>query len=88
MLENQRRARAQNEKRVRAVGVVSGPILGLVCECGHAACREALVMTGAEYARLRADPVTFAVTPEHVLADVDVVLERHLRFVVVASPQA
>jgi hypothetical protein len=88
MLENQRRARARNEKHAQAGSVPSGPILGLVCECGHDDCREALVMTSAEYARMRANPVAFAVTPEHVLPDVDVVLERHLRFTIVASPDA
>jgi hypothetical protein len=86
-IENQRRSRERNE-RVIAGSVAVSPILGLVCECGHDGCTLAIVLTGDEYDAVRAHPQWFAVAPEHVIPDVDIVRSRHLRFVVVETPDA
>lgn len=50
--------------------------LDLICECGYAECAERIRMSHANYERLRSDPRTFAVVPEHEIPDVEEVVER------------
>jgi len=60
--------------------------LRFVCECGNASCREGVPLAIGEYLAVRADPLHFAVAPGHEIPDVESVVERHDRYVVVEKP--
>ena len=53
------------------------------CECGLLECVEKIRMTSAEYEQVRASPIRFAVLAEHVVPDVERVVDDRDRFVVV-----
>jgi hypothetical protein len=57
--------------------------LEFVCECAHLECRDQITLTVAEYERVRADPMRFAVVPGHEIPDIEDVVERTERFNVV-----
>lgn len=57
--------------------------LRMLCECGHDTCERLIAITGAEYDRIRSDPRRFAVIREHVISDVEDVVDETDRFVVV-----
>ena len=71
-------------ERIRDLGADdrAGTVLCL-CECGAIDCSAELTMTPQEYAQVRADPLTFAVLPGHVMPDVEDVVEAADRFLVV-----
>ena len=52
-----------------------------LCECGVNGCMETILMSAAEYEKVRSSPIRFAVRPEHVIPDVERVVEKHDRFV-------
>ena len=66
-------------------GAPSDRYLRMVCECGLATCDRMIAITTPEYERVRSDPRWFAVLREHVVADAEVVVEEHDRFVVVVK---
>jgi hypothetical protein len=53
------------------------------CECGNAACEGRVLMTLAEYERVRRQRDRFAVVPGHETDEVEYVVEQHERYVVV-----
>jgi len=55
-----------------------------LCECSDRACTEAVEITTAEYARVRADGY-FVVYPGHDRAEVGEVVARNSRFIVVSG---
>jgi hypothetical protein len=55
----------------------------MLCECGKADCEHVVPMTLEEYEAVREDPRHFAVTPEHLLVQVERVVEDEGRFLVV-----
>jgi hypothetical protein len=57
--------------------------LDLVCECADPACTQRLVLTVDEYEQVRQDPHHFAVLPGHEIPDVEAVLARNQRYLVV-----
>jgi hypothetical protein len=57
--------------------------LSIVCECGSTECAERIAVSEDEYESLRRIPTHFAVRPGHELPDVERVVERHDKFVVV-----
>ena len=59
--------------------------LDCMCECADEACVEQIELTPDEYERVRKNPTQFAVvaSPEHVVPDVERVVERHERYWVV-----
>lgn len=57
----------------------------MLCECGHRSCERVIAITKSEYERLRSDARHFAVIQEHVIADIEDVVEETDRFVVVAK---
>lgn len=59
-----------------------------VCECTELDCRDILHLTPAEYARVRAEPGRFVVMPAHEDAAVELVVEAHPRYRVVAPGSA
>jgi hypothetical protein len=54
-----------------------------LCECGQATCAEPVRMTRAEYELARSNAVRFVVLPGHEIPEVERVLERTDRFLVV-----
>jgi hypothetical protein len=54
-----------------------------LCECGNGNCTETIQMTVADYEGVRADPTHFAVLPGHEIPDVEDVVARNERFLVV-----
>ena len=45
-----------------------------VCECSHTGCSEQVLLSAAEYARIRDDPATFLVLPGHAELDREEIL--------------
>jgi hypothetical protein len=54
-----------------------------VCECGNASCGEQIELSVEEYERVRAQPARFAVAPGHELPEIERIVERHSRYVVI-----
>jgi hypothetical protein len=57
--------------------------ISLVCECGSTDCNRQIVLTQAEYERIRRIRTHFAVLPGHDLRGVERVVETNDRYVVV-----
>lgn len=57
----------------------------LVCECSDPACAESLEITAQEYEAVRADPARFVVLDGHQLPDVERVVDRNGRYLVVEN---
>jgi len=57
----------------------------MVCECGQESCDRLIAITTSEYERVRSDPQRFAVVRDHVIVDVERVVDETDRFVVVAK---
>jgi hypothetical protein len=71
-------------ENVEAQGIApEGGLIEFHCECGREGCTERVRMTVAEYDRVRADNDRFAVAPGHETPEMEVVVERSDRFVVV-----
>jgi hypothetical protein len=59
------------------------PMAGFRCECWHAECTERLPLSGEDWKLVRAEPNRFAVAPDHVVEDLEVVVEEFAHFWVV-----
>jgi hypothetical protein len=59
--------------------------LDFICECAHTDCTESLRLSVTEYEALRRVPTHFAIAPGHEIPDVEHVVERTSRYVVVAK---
>jgi hypothetical protein len=55
----------------------------IVCECASGGCSEQIGLTQAEYEELRRIPTHFAVLPGHDIPEVERVVEKNDRYVVV-----
>jgi alpha-amylase/alpha-mannosidase (GH57 family) len=64
---------------------LSAPLEDWLCECANRACVETLALSRDEYEALRGEPRRFAVaaSSEHVVADVEEVVQRARRYWVV-----
>ena len=66
-----------------------GGLVEFHCECGRGGCGERVRMTVAEYEHVRSDNDRFAVFPGHESGDIEAVIERGERYVIVDKlPQA
>ena len=80
---------AMNEGTFRKVnegmeaGQTPSGLLTFVCECGRLGCNRLIALTRPEYEAVRANPRRFAIVDGHEIADVEDVVERSDRFVVV-----
>ena len=80
---------AMNEATFRRIneGMEAGQdpsgTLTFLCECGRLGCNRLIELTRAEYEAVRADARTFAILDGHEIADVEDVVERHERYIVV-----
>ena len=84
ILENERAFRMINQ-RLRADLVRSGedgPV-AFVCECGYVACHDSVEVTSAEYAEVHLREDQFIALADHVIPDVEYVVEHTDRYVVV-----
>lgn len=68
----------------------SGPVPVFVCECGNTVCNETLSVPAGNYEGARAGFDHFLVVPGHEIPEVDRVVERRPRYLVVVKhdPQA
>jgi hypothetical protein len=83
---NEARFRDINERVERDLQpIIEGPdeLLPFVCECARRECSETIRLTIAEYERVRADATRFAVAAGHEITDVEDVVERHDRYLVI-----
>lgn len=55
----------------------------LICECSNDGCAEAIEISAAEYETVRADGARFVVLPGHELPEVERVVKRNGRYLVV-----
>jgi hypothetical protein len=80
---------AMNEATFRNVnegmqaGRDPGGLLTFVCECGRLGCNRLIALTRDEYEGVRADSRTFAIIDGHEIDEVEDVVARHERFIVV-----
>lgn len=82
LAENEVQFRKLNE-RISELSDRWGGSLDLVCECANEKCMARIELTLHEYEQLRQNPLRFAVLPGHEIADVEEVVERNERFLVV-----
>jgi hypothetical protein len=89
LARNEALFRGVNEKVVEVSGEPGGPDtpLEIVCECGREDCVNQVVVTLAEYERVRSAPTHFVVKPGHELSEVDRVVEQTDRFAVVEKEE-
>src|SRR3954453_22169299 len=80
---------AMNEATFRKVneGMEAGQdpqgLLTFFCECGRLGCNKLIQLTRAEYEDLRSNPRTFAVLDGHQIPEVEDVVGRTERYIVV-----
>ena len=65
------------------VGQDPGGLLTFICECGRLGCNRLIELTRAEYEAVRANPRRFAVLSGHEIEEVEKVVERLDRYLVV-----
>lgn len=87
--ENESRFRAANELIRKAVdelhdGAASTPY-GMMCECALTECRHMVEVDHDSYVRTRANPEWFVVMPNHIVAEIEVPVEQHDRFWIIAK---
>jgi hypothetical protein len=84
-----RRRSAMNEATFRRIneGMEAGQdpagLLTFACECGRLGCNRLIQLTRPEYEAVRADGRKFALVDGHELADVEDVVERHERYLLI-----
>jgi hypothetical protein len=80
---------AMNEATFRRIneGMEAGQgpagLLTFACECGRLGCNRLIQLTRAEYEAVRADGRQFALVDGHELAEVEDVVDRRERYIVV-----
>src|SRR5919199_3991240 len=71
-------------ENVEAQGIApDGGVVEFHCECGREGCTERVRMTIAEYQRVRADNDRFALAPGHETTEMEAVVGRSERYLVV-----
>jgi hypothetical protein len=87
MLNERKRRIGENEGIFRGVNELVRPVeptwMTILCECGERACREHLVITQKQYARVREDATLFVVRPGHEIAETEQVVSKHLEYWIV-----
>jgi 5-bromo-4-chloroindolyl phosphate hydrolysis protein len=87
---NQALFRAVNEN-LRTLNEAFASLAGtftIACECADRNCVDMIEIEPTEYLAVRAEPRHFAVLPEHVYPDVEVVVRESERYVVVEKTAA
>lgn len=87
---------AKNEAVVREINdLIQHPhepasgssFMHIVCECGYEECHSIIALTEEEYERIRKDPRQFCVIEDHVIQDIETIVEDNDRFAIVAKRQ-
>ena len=65
------------------VGQDPSGALTFVCECGRLGCNKLIQLTRAEYEDIRKNPRRFAIVAGHEIPEVEEIVERHDRYLVV-----
>jgi hypothetical protein len=65
------------------VGQDPSGLMTFVCECGRLGCNKLIELTRGEYEDVRANPRQFAILDGHEIPEVEDVVERHDRYIVV-----
>jgi hypothetical protein len=77
---------AKNEAVVREINELIQPahepaprssFTHIVCECGYDECDSVIALTEDEYERIRNDPRQFCVIEEHVIQDIESIVEEN-----------
>jgi hypothetical protein len=55
----------------------------ILCECGDSTCRDQLVISYDEYARIREDSTLFVLRPGHDAIEAEQVVSKHVEFWIV-----
>jgi hypothetical protein len=63
-------------------------LIAFVCECGRRSCTQAIELSIAEYEAVRSDATRFVVVAGHQIDDVEDVVERHDRYLVIQKHPA
>jgi hypothetical protein len=58
----------------------SHPVAGFRCECWQVDCEERILLSGREWNEVRSQANRFAVAPDHVAAEMEVVVDEHPRY--------
>ena len=87
VLKERKRRIGENEALFRNVNQRVRPLDGdwmtILCECGNLGCRDQLVISRDEYARVRDDPTAFILRPGHDVHDTEQVLSKHIEYWIV-----
>ena len=75
--------KAVNREIERASRDVGDPDLDVLCECGQDDCRAVIAITVSEYDRVHGEPDRFVVLPGHETPELERVIERNDRYLVV-----
>jgi predicted ThiF/HesA family dinucleotide-utilizing enzyme len=65
------------------VGQDPSGLMTFVCECGRLGCNKLIELTREEYEDVRGNPRRFAILDGHEIPEVEDVVERHDRYIVV-----
>ena len=76
---NESWSRSLNERRAEWVSG-RGEMTGFRCECWQDDCAERIPLSGEDWNMARAEPNRFAVAPDHVAPDIEIVVKKHSHF--------
>ena len=86
--KNEAAARKINEQIEQAVeSIPPGSFMHIICECGYDTCDLFIAVLKEEYEEVRDDSRQFIVRDDHVILDVELIVEKRDRFTIVAKRQ-
>jgi hypothetical protein len=83
LARNETLFRSVNERVEEVVQPGPNEEIDFLCECGDDSCVEKVTLTRREYEQVRQDGAHFAVTPGHEIPEIENVVMRGERFLVV-----
>ena len=84
--KNEAAARQINEQIEQArESIPPGSFMHIICECGYDTCDLFIAVLKEEYEEVRDDPRQFIVRDEHVILDVELIVEKRDRFTIVTK---
>jgi hypothetical protein len=83
LARNEAMFRSVNERVEEVVQSGPGEEIDFLCECGNAECTEKVTLTRGEYEQIRSDATQFAVVPGHEIPEIEEIVLRKDRYLVV-----
>jgi hypothetical protein len=83
LARNEAMFRSVNERVEEVVQPGAGEEIDFLCECGAANCVQKITLTRREYEQVRSDATQFAVVPGHEIPEIEEIVLRTDRFLVV-----